>query len=73
MVKDWMLFPSYIQHCTGILDMVIKARKEIRHPKVNYIPQKDTLKPQIPRPVNVTSFGDEVFADVIKVQSYELG
>lgn len=35
MVKDWMLFPSYIQHCTGILDMAIKARKEIRHPDWN--------------------------------------
>ena len=40
--------------------------------KLNYIPQKDTLKPQTPRPVNVTSFGDEVFADVIKVKSYKL-
>ena len=36
------------------------------------VPQKDTLKPQTPRPVNVTSFGDEVFADVIKVKSYKL-
>ena len=35
MVKDWMLFLSYIQHCTRILDMAIKARKEIRHPDWN--------------------------------------
>ena len=40
--------------------------------RLKRVPQKDTLKPQTPRPVNVTSFGDEVFADVIKVKSYKL-
>ena len=36
------------------------------------VPQIDTLKSQTPRPGNVTSCGDEVFANVINVKSYEL-